>query len=193
MARTFYVPKFRLVLFCIGTAGTLTAYNPEKIPLKKAFARINKEVSEHSRVYETLTDASQQIGHRLTGSPNGTRAETYAFNLLASYGFKEVHYQPFEVESWMRDTVTLAIVPEKSDNFREVPVVALAHSPTEAHVQGEIVDVGNGLEGDFAAVKEKLKGKVALVNIGLAAPTEVPVTSTAPKKRPWLFSTGLQA
>lgn len=172
MARTFYVPRFRLVLFCIGTAGTLTAYYPEKTPLQKVFARINKEVTEHSRAYETLADASQKVGHRLTGSPNGTRAETYAFDLLASYGFKELRYQPFEVESWMRDTVTLSIVPNKSDNYREVPVVALAHSPTEAHVQGEIVDVGNGLEGDFAAVKDKLRGKVALVNIGLAAPTK---------------------
>ncbi len=172
MARTFYVPRFRLVLFCIGTAGTLTAFYPDKLSFRKAFTRINHEVSEHSRAYETLNDASQRVGHRLTGSPNGTRAETYAFDLLSSYGFKEIRYEPFEVEAWMRDTVTLAVVPHKSDNFRDVPVVALAHSPVEAHVQGEIIDVGNGLEGDFAALKNNLKGKVALVNIGLAAPTK---------------------
>jgi carboxypeptidase Q len=172
MARTFYVPRFRLVLFCIGTAGTLTAFYPNKLSLQKAFTRINKEVTQHSRAYETLANASQQVGHRLTGSPNGTRAEAYAFDLLSSYGFNEIRYEPFEVEAWMRDTVTLSIAPNKSDNFREVPVVSLAHSPVEAHIQGEIVDVGNGLEGDFAALKGKLKGKVALVNIGLAAPTK---------------------
>ncbi len=172
MARTFYVPRFRLVLFCIGTAGTLTAFYPDKLSFQKTFTRINNEVNEHSRVYETLADASGRVGHRLTGSPNGTRAEAYAFDLLTSYGFKEVRYEPFEVEAWMRDTVTLSVVPDKSDNFRDVPVVALAHSPVDAHVQGEIVDVGNGLEGDFSALKDKLKGKVALVNIGLAAPTK---------------------
>ncbi|GAB3943509.1 M28 family peptidase [Spirosoma harenae] len=172
MTRTFYVPRFRLVLFCIGTAGALTAFYPEKLSFQKVFTRINKEVSDHSRAYETLNQASERVGHRLTGSPNGSRAEAYAFDLLASYGFKEVRYEPFEVESWMRDTVTLSIVPAKSDNFREVPVVALAHSPIEAHVRGEIIDVGNGLEGDFAALKDKLKGKVALVNIGLSAPTK---------------------
>ena len=172
MARTFYAPRFRFILLCIGTAGTLTAFYPEKISLKKAFARINNEVMEHSRAFETLTDATATIGHRLTGSPNGTRAETYAFDLMTTYGFSQVRYEPFEVEAWSRDTVTLSIVPVKSDNFREVPVVALAHSPVEAHVKGEIVDVGNGLEGDFAALSEKLKGKIALVNIGLAAPTK---------------------
>ncbi|WP_338872751.1 M20/M25/M40 family metallo-hydrolase [Spirosoma sp. SC4-14] len=174
MHRTFYVPRFRLVLFCIGTAGLLTAFYPNtrSISLEKAFSRINEEVMQHSRAYETLVDASKTIGHRLTGSPNGSRAETYAFDLLSSYGFKDVQYEPFEVEAWTRDTVTLSVVPNRSDNFREVPVVSLAHSPVEAHIRGEIIDVGNGLEGDFAAVKDQLKGKVALVNIGLAAPTK---------------------
>lgn len=172
MHRTFYVHRFRLVLFYLGTAGFLTAFYPDKITLEKAFARINDEVREHSRAYETLADASQRMGHRLTGSPNGTRAEAYAFDLLKSYGFKDVRYEPFEVEAWMRDTVTLSVVPNRSDNFREIPVVSLAHSPVDAHVKGEIVDVGNGLEGDFAALKDKIKGRVALVNIGLAAPTK---------------------
>ncbi|GAB3985819.1 M28 family peptidase [Spirosoma daeguense] len=172
MARTLYVPHYRLVLFCIGTAGFLTAFHPKKLSFQKAFTRINKEVTEHSRAYETLADASQKVGHRLTGSPNGTKAEAYVYQLLSSYGFRDIRYEPFEVEAWMRDTVTLAVVPNRSDNFRDVPVVALAHSPIDAHIQGEIIDVGNGLEGDFAAVKDKLKGKVALVNIGLAAPTK---------------------
>ena len=172
MHRTFYVPRFRLLLFCIGTAGCLTAFYPDKISLEKAFSRINSEVMQHSRAYETLSDASQRVGHRLTGSPNGTRAEDYAYNLLSSYGFREIRYEPFEVESWARDKVTLSVVPDRSDNFREVAVVSLAHSPVEAHVKGEIIDIGNGLEGDFAALKEKIKGKVVLVNIGLAAPTK---------------------
>lgn len=172
MHRTFTVPRFRLVLFTLGSAGFLTAFHPDKPSLEKAFARINNEVRLHSRAYETLADASQQIGHRLTGSANGARAEAYAHDLLQAYGFKEVRYEPFEVEAWTRDTVTLAVVPNRSDNFRDVPVVALAHSPVEAHVKGEIIDVGNGLEPDFAALKDKIRGKVVLVNIGLAAPTK---------------------
>lgn len=172
MHRTFTVPRFRLTLFTLGTAGLLTAFFPDKIPLQKAFVRINTEVQQHSRAYETLADASARVGHRLTGSPNGTRAEAYAFDLLTAYGFKDVRYEPFEVEAWMRDTVTLSVVPNRSDNFRDVPVVALAHSPVEAHVKGEIVDVGNGLEGDFAAMKDRIKGKIVLVNIGLSAPTK---------------------
>ncbi len=160
MRKTLYAIPVTLVL--------LTAFNPLRPSLEKVFARINADVLQNGRAYQTLSEATKQIGHRLTGSANGTKAETYAYDLLKSYGYKEVAYQPFEVESWMRDTVTLAIVPNKSDNFREVQVVSLAHSPVQAHVNGEIVDVGNGLEGDFAAMKDKIKGKIVLVNIGLA-------------------------
>lgn len=155
-----------IVLLC--TAGLLIAFTPTRPSLEKVFSRINEEVLQNSQAYQTLADASQQIGHRLTGSPNGNRAETYTYELLKSYGFNDVRYEPFEVESWMRDTVTLSVVPNKSDNFRDIRVVSLAHSPVSAHVRGEIIDVGNGLEGDFAAVKDKLKGKIALVNIGLS-------------------------
>jgi carboxypeptidase Q len=136
--------------------------------LEKTMGRINKNVLADSRAYETLAEASQRIGHRLTGSPNGNRAETYAHDLLRQYGFDNVRYEPFTVEAWMRDTVTLSVVPYHSDNFREVRVVALAHSPVSAHINGEIVDVGNGLEGDFAALKDRVRGRVVLMNIGLS-------------------------
>lgn len=132
-----------------------------------AFQKINDESLKNSRAYETLSEATSTIGHRLTGSPNGMKAEQYAFNLLKKYGYTDVKFQPFEMEAWMRDTVILEVVPNKSDNFRTVPVVALAHSPIRARVNGAIVDVGNGLEEDFETVKSKIKGKIALVNIGL--------------------------
>lgn len=164
--------RFTIPLLLLGGIGLLSAYPFNRPTLEKVFTRINQEVVQNSRAYETLGEATRQIGHRLTGSANGSRAEEYGYKLFKQYGFSDVRYTPFEVESWMRDTATLSVVPYKSDNFRDVEVVALAHSPVEAHVQGEIVDVGNGLEGDFAAVKERLKGRVALVNIGLAAPTK---------------------
>ena len=154
-------------LFVGVCALSLIGFNPSDKKWEKPFSRLDSEVKKNSKAYSTLEDATAKIGHRLTGSANGQKAEEYAFNLLKSYGFTDVSYQPFEVEAWMRDTVTLSIAPGSSDNFREVPVVALAHSPVEASLQGEIVDVGNGLEEDFEAVKEKVKGKVALANINL--------------------------
>ena len=48
------------------------------------FARINDDVFRNGRAYETLAEASRSIGHRLTGTPNGHRAEQYAHDLYAN-------------------------------------------------------------------------------------------------------------
>ncbi|MFT4031341.1 MAG: M20/M25/M40 family metallo-hydrolase [Siphonobacter sp.] len=135
--------------------------------LESVFSRINKEVLENSKAYETLGDATKTIGHRLTGSENGHKAEEYVYHLLQQYGYTDTQFQPFEAEAWSRDTVNLMVVPHKSDNYHEIPVVALAHSPIEANIEGDLIDLGNGLETDFENQKEQVKGKVVVANLGL--------------------------
>lgn len=151
----------------LSLTAALWALRPANEDWSRMFSQIDTEVSKNSRAYATLEEATRTIGHRLTGSKNGAQAEEYAYKLLKSYGFSDVTFQPFEVESWRRDTVTLSIAPRNSDNFRDVDVVALAHSPVRADVAATIVDVGNGLEEDFEAMKSSVKGKIALANIGL--------------------------
>jgi carboxypeptidase Q len=154
-------------IFIGGFIVLFAGFHPVEKKWEKPFSRLDSEVRSNSKAYQTLGEATKTIGHRLTGSVNGEKAEEYAYQLLKSYGFTDVAFQPFEVEAWMRDTVTLTIAPSSSDNFREVPVVSLAHSPVESNLQGEIVDVGNGLEEDFEAIRDRVKGKVALANINL--------------------------
>jgi carboxypeptidase Q len=167
--------QFRLTAVLVLTTVALLAFRPlksEEEELFEVFARINTEVLKNSRAYETLQDACERIGHRLTGSTNGKRAEEYTFNLLKEYGFKDLNYAPFEVESWSRDTVNLGIAPYRSDDYRDLRTVALAQTPVEAKVSGEIVDVGNGLEMDFIEKRELVKGKIVLCNIGLLPPAK---------------------
>ena len=132
---------------------------------KDVYKKIKAEVELNSKAYATLGEACKTIGHRLTGSDKGKKAEEYAFKLLKEYGFKDTKFQGFQVEAWARDTVTLSIAPPKSDDFREVPVVSLAMTPVDANIQGTIVDLGNGLDSDY--VGKEVKGKVVLANIGL--------------------------
>ncbi len=131
---------------------------------KGAFQKINTEVQTNSKAYSTLKDAIDKIGHRLTGSTNGEKAEEYAYNLLKSYGY-DVKYQPFEVESWSRKTLKTSV--GIGNNLSEVKSVSLAHSPVEASVTGQLVDMKNGLEADYTANPGKVKGKIALVYLGI--------------------------
>ena len=127
----------------------------------KTFSDINNDVQGNSRAYTTLKEATSTIGHRLTGSANGAKAEEYVYNLLKSYGCT-VKYQPFEVESWSRLTNETSI-GQSSDQLEKIPSVALAYSPVKADVTTELIDMGNGLEEDYTAAGDKIKGKIALV------------------------------
>lgn len=138
----------------------------EKPEWKPIFTRINQEVLTHSKAYSSLQTATTTIGHRLTGSANGKKAEEFAYNLLKSYGFTNLRYQPFEVESWSRGTIRVQMGTDPA-NLQDVKSVSLAHSPVKADVNLEVVDMGNGLEEDYAAAPDKVKGKIALVYLGV--------------------------
>lgn len=127
----------------------------------EAFQRINSEVKTNSNAYSALQEATSTIGHRLTGSANGAKAEEYAYNKFKSYGFVDVQYQEFEVEAWSRGDIAVEIDGEK------VPAVTLGHSPVAADVSGEIVDMGNGLEADYQAKPGAVKDKLAFIYIGI--------------------------
>lgn len=124
------------------------------------FKKINDEVLHSSAAYSNLQTVTQNIGHRLTGSAESSKAETYAYELLQSYGLI-VQYLPFEAESWSRGTLSLAI------NNKNYKAVALAHSPVKASVSGDIADMGNGLEEDYLNHPGVAKGKIVLVSLGI--------------------------
>jgi hypothetical protein len=130
------------------------------------FAKINKEVLDNSNAYTSLKIASETIGHRLTGSENGKKAEQYAYDLLKSYGFTNLKFQPFEVESWSRGTLAVSI-GKSTQNLQPIKSVSLAHSPVASDITLEVVDMGNGVEDDYVANPNKVKGKIALVYLGV--------------------------
>lgn len=149
--------KKHLILFSIVLISSCT--KPET--LQETFTRIDQEVKQNAKAYATLQEATSTIGHRLTGSDNGHKAEEYTYNKFKEYGFQDVQFQEFQVEAWSRGTVSLTI---GSDS---VKAVTLGHSPIQADVSGEIVDMGNGLEMDYSEKPEAVKGKLALIYIGI--------------------------
>ncbi|MES2374385.1 MAG: M28 family peptidase [Bacteroidota bacterium] len=153
-------------LLCV--CATHSSFSQEKPEWKIIFSEINQEVQTNSKAYSSLKIATETLGHRLTGSANGKKAEQFAYDLLKSYGFKDVRYQPFEVESWSRGKLAVTIGSDEK-NLQPIKSVTLAHSPVKSDVTLEVVDMGNGLEEDYAtdAQKAKVKGKIALVYLGV--------------------------
>ena len=154
--KNFY---FKITVLCFGI-GFLFACT-KKETLNETFTRINQEVLQNSKAYATLKEATSTIGHRLTGSENGHKAEEYTYNKFKEYGFDDVKFQEFEVEAWSRGNVSVTI------DGAPVPAVTLGHSPIVSDVTGEIVDMGNGLEVDYESNPNATKDKIALIYIGL--------------------------
>lgn len=150
-------------LLALGSLTVMAQSNPAWEPI---FQQINAEVQQNSKAYSTLKEATETIGHRLTGSENGRKAETYAYNLLKSYGFTDVRYQPFEVESWSRGTLAVS-VGSKAGQLQPVKSVSLAHSPVKVDLTAEVVDMGNGLDSDYVSRPGIAKDKIALVYLGI--------------------------
>jgi Zn-dependent M28 family amino/carboxypeptidase len=160
---TLFVALIALVISCNETKKEETQ--------AALFKRIDTEIKQNSKAYSTLEEATKTIGHRLTGSENGAKAEEYTYNKFKEYGFENVEYQTFEVEAWARDQVALNI------NDTDTKVVTLGHSPVKSEVTGKIVDLGNGLESDYLANPDAVKDKIALVYINILEGSEEGLTN----------------
>lgn len=158
--------KLSLILSLFFTILSTSVFSQADPAWNKIFNKINAEVLNHSKAYSTLKTASETIGHRLTGSENGKKAEEFAYKLLKSYGFADVKYQPFEVESWSRGTIAVTIGND-INNLLPIKSVSLAYSPVKVNQTLEMVDMGNGLEEDYLNTPNKVAGKIALVYLGV--------------------------
>ncbi|KAA3437059.1 M28 family peptidase [Rufibacter hautae] len=158
--------KKYFALAALAVSFSLQSFGQGNPAWPAVFQKINTEVQTNSKAYSSLKTASETIGHRMTGSPNGKKAEEFAYNLFKSYGFTDVRYQPFEVESWSRGSLTLQ-VGANANQLQNIKAVSLAHSPVKANFTGPVVDMGNGLEADYQSRPEAVKGKIALVYLGV--------------------------
>ncbi len=165
------VPLFLWMLLgwplALPALGQVLAPRPDAARLGLAADKIWQESAARPLAYEVLKDATQAIGHRMSGTANGAKAEEYILLKAKALGLKPIRYQKFPIQVWQRQYLELDIVPQQSDHFVRYEAVALAHSPREADVRARLVDAGNGLREDFERIKDSVPGRMVLLNIGL--------------------------
>ena len=132
---------------------------------------IDLEAQRTAMGYSWLRWSTSHIGHRLTGSPNGTRAEATADSLFRVGGSSVVSFAPFTARAWSRGNVRTTIT-DRNGNEELLTSVALALTPDSSLLTAPLVDAGNGLPADIEKVGAYLRGKVAVINLQLiGAPT----------------------
>lgn len=126
--------------------------------------QIYTEVLTKGKCYENLDYLSNQIGGRLSGSPEAEKAVEYTYNKLKSYGFDTVYLQEVMVPHWVRGAKEEAFIVKGAQRI-PVHICALGNSiatPTKG-LLAPIIEIQNFKELEQLGV-ERIKGKIVFFN-----------------------------
>src|ERR1700674_4996293 len=141
-----------------GRAG-LTA--DEANPNSAADTKILSEIREHSEVMQNLEYLSDNIGARLTGSPQLKQASEWTREMFQKYGLTNAHLEPWTIShGWTRETARASIL---SPAAHPLTIAAAGWSPsTPGVVRGAVVYFDAKKKEDFAKFHGKLKGVIVI-------------------------------
>jgi hypothetical protein len=127
-------------------------------------ARIRQEAFQHSQVMATLREITEDVGPRLTASPNMDKANAWARAKLSGWGMSNVHDEAFEGfgRGWDYSHSRVEMLAPHA-----VPLYAIpkAWTPgTNGPVEGDAMAVSIKSKADMEKYKGKLKGKIAFVS-----------------------------
>ena len=120
-------------------------------------------VLKDGKSFEWLRDLTQNIGGRLSGSPEAAKAVVWGEELMNSVGLDSVWLQPVMVPHWVRGEKEIATYTTNGKQ-KNVPICALGFSiasPTNG-ITAEVVEV-KSLE-EATALGAQMKGKIVFFN-----------------------------
>src|SRR5438309_5773337 len=158
----------RVVLLCVMLLAGFAARKGFAAPaddgtggFAAADAQILSEIREHSEAMPNLEYLSDNIGPRLTGSPQLKQANDWTADQMKEYGLVNVHLEPWTIaHSWTRGTANARIV---SPAVHPLTIASAGWAPgTNGVVRGPVVYFDAKTIADFEKFKGKLKGAVVI-------------------------------
>jgi len=149
-------------LACLLAAQGWSA-EEEKTPFAAADAQIIGEIREHSELMNNLEYLSDEIGPRLTGTPQLKTANDWTAEMFKKYGLTNVHLEPYTIaHAWMREKAEARIL---SPTEHPLTIAAAAWTPgTKGKVHGPVVYFDAKEPKDFGKFKGKLKGAIVILS-----------------------------
>src|SRR5256885_1100397 len=150
-----------LMALVVLRGGSARPAPEEKSPFAEADARILNEIREHSEAMTNLEHLSDNIGQRLTGSPQLKQANEWTRDMFAKYGLTNAHLEGWTIaRSWTRGTARARIV---SPAEHPLTIAAAGWSPgIPGAIQGPVVYFDAKEKKDFAKFHGKLKGAIVI-------------------------------
>lgn len=158
----------RVLFRAMAAAGLLTmglsqAQAAEQVDMEMV-GKIRQEAFHHSQVSQTLQHLTEQIGPRLTNSPNMAKANAWTRQQFKDWGLANVHDEAFDDfgRGWEFRSASLELLSPRAQPLHAVPK---AWTPgTQGPVEGEAVLVSAKTPKDLDKYKGQLRGKIVLLS-----------------------------
>ncbi len=165
----------RLCCFCFLLTFTFSltaaAQDKDKDREKVDLDMINKiryEGFHNSKIMQIATGLFEEIGARLTGSPNMKRANEWTRDQLTSFGLSNAHLEPWSPfgRGWSNEYINVRMTSPDVATFIAYPK-AWTPGTGDAPVRSQVVRVtvrltAGDFQQDLAKYKGKLAGKIVL-------------------------------
>ncbi len=152
------------LISCFAVFSLVTALNcsaQEKVDLE-TISKIRYEGFHNSKIMEIASGLMDQIGPRLTGSPNAKKANEWTRDKLKEFGLVNSHLEawgPFG-RGWSNEYINVRMV---SPDTATLIAYSKAWTPgTDGAVKGQVVRVDIRGPQDLAKYRGKLAGKILL-------------------------------
>jgi len=146
---------FLIVILCSTIARS------QENQIKKIF----DEALTNGKSYEMLEFLSNNIGGRLSGSPQAAAAVEYTRQKMIEFGFDTVFLQPVMVPHWIRGETEIGRIISKTVGSIDVNICALGNSIGTGNggVSSGIIEVQNFEELEEMGI-EKIEGNIIFFN-----------------------------
>jgi hypothetical protein len=155
------LPRIQTALAAAALALALPLHAEEPVDLAMV-SRIREEGFQHSQVMETARQLTDEIGPRLTGSPQLKEANEWTRRRFEEWGLANAHLEPYPFgRGWSFSRTAVHMIKPWPMPLHALPK---AYTPgTGGPVRGPVVIAVLKTESDFAAWKGKLAGKIVLL------------------------------
>ena len=157
--------------FCGAGAWTVRADNkaapkgPDEDGTKPALAKIAGESLLNAHAFQYLTELSDDVGARVTGTPGERKAEEWGEAKMKAMGLENVHREKYQIwRGWTRGTAEAELLAPAKHKLH-VDAMGWTGSTPAGGTEGDIMAVNLfDLDNEIKNVA-RLKGRIALVTM----------------------------
>jgi carboxypeptidase Q len=165
MKRAIYGVAILTLLGAVSARADERPKGPAEDGTMPALVKIAGEGQLNSHAFQFLTELSDDIGARVTGSPSERKAEEWGVAKMKAMGLENVHTEKYTIwKGWTRGKAEAELLTPTRHKLH-VDAMGWTGSTPEGGVEGDIVPVNLfDMDNEIKNVS-RLKGKVVMMTI----------------------------